>query len=119
MDANERREAIIRILYARGHESLANLAKRFNVSYSTIRRDIDILTFIIPIRVEKGRYSGGVFIEKYREGESKITSEDELILLCKIHSKVIENKNIELNNLEINILNSIISKYMSRKLQKG
>lgn len=119
MDANERREAIIRILYARGHESLANLAKRFNVSYSTIRRDIDILTFIIPIRVEKGRYSGGVFIDKYCEGESKITSEDELILLCKIHSKVIENKNIVLNDLEINTLNSIISKYMSRKLQKG
>ena len=51
MGTSERREAILHLLYRRKHETIENLAHEFGVSYSTIRRDIDVLSLRAPIEM--------------------------------------------------------------------
>lgn len=115
--AEQRRDAILITLYRRQHETIANLAFEFGVSYSTIRRDIDILSFDAPLVMKSGRYSGGVYIADFDRKDCPVTAEDELLVLHKL-SVMAKNESVcLLSDKETKALNSIIAKYMSRQKQ--
>jgi len=60
MTPTERRQKLLEVLCLRRHDTCDNLAFEFNVSDSTIRRDIRVLTCAYPIETVRGRHGGGV-----------------------------------------------------------
>ena len=60
--AIERRQRIVEILNMRRSEQLENLANELNVSKSTIRRDIEVLSCSYPIDTKKGT-GGCVYVQ--------------------------------------------------------
>ena len=62
-NASQRRDEILDILYARGHETIANLAREFGVSTRTIKTDVKhLIDEGHPIDQRSGRYGGGLYI---------------------------------------------------------
>lgn len=62
MGASERRRQILQILSRRRHETVENIAREFDVSERTIRRDIEVLSTEEPIYTRTGKYGGGVYV---------------------------------------------------------
>lgn len=84
MGTAERRNAILRTLCRRRHETIGNLAAEFEVSERTIRRDIEVLSYTEPVYTQSGRHAGGVYVvEGYQIGRIYM-SEDEIAVLKKI-----------------------------------
>ena len=80
MTSNERRNALLEILYMRRFETLENLAFEFGVSKRTIRYDIEILSLTYPIYTVQGN-GGGIHVdEKYRLGKSYLKDEQKELL---------------------------------------
>ncbi len=65
MNKYERHRQIIRLVRARGSDTIKNLAMEFEVSERTISRDIEELSLTKPIYTKSGRYGGGVYILPY------------------------------------------------------
>ena len=63
MSAVERRSQIINILRDRHSTSARELASMLDVSMRTIRNDVQVLTYIYPIRAQLGG-GGGIFLEE-------------------------------------------------------
>lgn len=59
--ANERRQEIIEILSDRRFEKIENLMSEFDVSRSTIKRDIEVLSLSYPIYSVSGN-GGGICV---------------------------------------------------------
>lgn len=72
MNKYERQRQIIRLVRARGSDTIKNLAMEFEVSERTISRDIEELSLTRPIYTKSGRYGGGVYILPYTEDYKKI-----------------------------------------------
>lgn len=62
LNAADRRDNIMRILFRRGFETVPNLANELHVSERTILRDISLLILTEPIDTKTGRYGGGVYV---------------------------------------------------------
>lgn len=62
LSALERRQEILEALNLRRFETIDRLASEFQVSRSTIRRDIETLSLSFPIYTKKGLH-GGVLID--------------------------------------------------------
>lgn len=62
MNRTERRQTLIYVLCLRRHDKICNLAREFGVSERTIRYDIEALSCEYPVKMECGRYNGGVWI---------------------------------------------------------
>ena len=60
--AIERRQRIVEILNMRRSEQLENLANELNVSKSTIRRDIEVLSCSYPLNTKQGN-GGCIYVE--------------------------------------------------------
>ena len=60
MNHVERRQQILQVLYRQRSETVANLARMFNVSVRTIKYDIEELTLSHPLETVRGRYGGGI-----------------------------------------------------------
>ena len=76
---------------------MANLSQEFGVSIRTIKRDIDELTFLMPIYIKRGKYDGGIYvIEDYTMDRMYMTAE-QINLLIKVKKlvsdKLSENEN--------------------------
>lgn len=56
MDARERRKAIWRSLCCTKYDTVANLAKKFDVSIRTIYYDVQALSLSYPIEAVRGRH---------------------------------------------------------------
>ena len=81
MTTNERREKIMRILYAKGHCTTSELAENFGVSERTVRRDIGLLSLSKPIYTKSGKNGGGIYIvEGYRIDRNYFSTEEENLL---------------------------------------
>ena len=117
MGTTERRNEIVKILCRRRYETIGNLANEFNVSYRTIRRDIDALSSYVPIYTQSGRYCGGVYMVDGYSMDNVYMNDDELGVLRKIFDMATENRNL-LNHIEMDTLDSIIHKYSVPKKQK-
>ena len=110
MGTTERRNEIIKILCRRRYETIGNLANEFNVSYRTLRRDIEALSSYIPIYTQNGRYGGGVYMVEGYSMDNIYMNEDELILLNKIFS-ILSTPETFLCEHELDKLQKIIMKY--------
>ncbi len=110
MGTTERRNEIIKILCRRRYETIGNLANEFNVSYRTLRRDIEALSSYIPIYTQNGRYGGGVYMVEGYSMDNIYMNEDELILLNKIFT-ILSTSETFLCEHELDKLQKIIKKY--------
>ena len=84
MGTTERRNAILKTLCRRRHETIRNLATEFEVSERTIRRDIEALSYTEPIYTQTGRHGGGVYIMEGYYMDRMYMSEDEIAVLQKV-----------------------------------
>lgn len=115
--ALERRLAIYNVLLLRGkitHEELiAELKPEFNVSLSTIRRDIDYLCLEHDVTVMRGR-NGGVILKQSVQYEWKVSAAS---TLQSILDRLTDEKEIQLisNILELNIQDNLLVKKSSHR----
>lgn len=80
-NATERRQFILEILSDRRFETIDNLANEYNVSRSTIKRDIEIISLSAPIYTSKGT-GGGVYVaDGYYISKRYLRPEQEALLL--------------------------------------
>lgn len=84
MNVAERRAQIMKLLYRRKHETVANMAYEFGVSERTILRDVEALSLTEPIYTQAGRYGGGVYIMDGYSPSAFYFKADELELLNKL-----------------------------------
>lgn len=78
--AAERRMAILEALSDRRRDTLDNLAFEFNVSKSTIRRDLTVLSLSYPILAAQGN-GGGVYVaDGYYLGRKYLKTKQEALL---------------------------------------
>ena len=81
MKASDRREAILRIMCKRRHETVSNLAFEFDVCARTILRDVHELSLSYPIYTVCGKSYGGVYVEEdYYLGKQYLTPQQEAVL---------------------------------------
>lgn len=90
------------------NSKISNLANEFNVSYRTIRRDIEILSLHIPIYTQRGKFGGIYLLDDYHPNNTYMRK-TEINLLQKIVN-MDSLKNI-LSKDEAKICISIINKY--------
>ena len=80
MTANDRRMQILEVLCERRHESVGNLAFECGVANSTIRNDIQILSWSYPIYTTQGNGGGVHVVDGYRIGKQYLTKEQKDLL---------------------------------------
>ena len=111
MGASDRREAIMRILYRRGNETIANLANEFGVSERTIRRDIIELSINYPIFTVRGRYYGGIHIVDGSSGRQRIFVGRNLETITAVLDYISDNPIDGVGDDDIKALRQLIEKY--------
>ena len=111
METSERRKAIMKLLCRRRHETIKNLAREFDVSTRTIRRDIDVLSISEPIYTQAGRYGGGVYVMDGYHMDSMYFRDSEAKVLNKILTYVENQKRIVLSCAEMTVLKQMIVDY--------
>ena len=111
MGTAERRNAILRALCRRRHETISNLAFEFGVSERTIRRDIEILSLTEPIYTQTGRYAGGIYIVDNYKMDQMYMEEDELSVLKKVLGFAEYRQKCILTDKEISIFRGIVKNY--------
>ena len=81
MSSTARRQAILELLCERRQEKLETLAFEFNVSRSTIYRDVLELSLSYPIYTIAGSHDGGVFVaDDYYLGKQYLSTEQQALL---------------------------------------
>ena len=118
MNTHERRQKILKILCARKHEKICNLASELGVSERTISRDIVALSLEAPIYTIPGRYYSGVYIDKSFSLNKLYLKDDEQILIKKIITETETKKFCQLTESELTKLKAIISNYSKPKAPK-
>lgn len=103
MSPNARRRAIYEALCARRQDTMDNLAKEFNVSEKTIRRDIAELTLTHPIETVRGRHGGGVKVSEWYQPIRTTLCPEQMALLKKLAPS--------LSEADLATMNSIISQF--------
>lgn len=106
----ERRNAILKVLCRRRHETIGNLACEFGVSERTIRRDIDALSQTEPIYTQTGRYAGGVYVIDGYSIDRMYMTDPETQVLNKVLDLAQKQENF-MSDKELIILKNIISTY--------
>ncbi len=107
----ERRNAILKVLCRRRHETIGNLASEFGVSERTIRRDIEVLSYSEPIYTQAGRYAGGVYVVDGYTIDRVYMSSEEIRILNKLYECANQKRACELEQEELNTLKSMIRVY--------
>ncbi|MBR5222909.1 MAG: HTH domain-containing protein [Clostridia bacterium] len=107
MGTAERRLEIMKLLCKHRYETMANLAQEFGVSIRTIKRDIDELTFLMPLYVKGGRYGGGIYVSEDYTMDRIYMKEEEINLLVKVRELVSD----KLSENENNLFECIIKSY--------
>ena len=110
MGTAERRLEIMKLLCKRRYETMSNLSDEFGVSIRTIQRDIDELTFLMPLYVKSGRYGGGVYVDKDYTMDKMYMTTDEINLLIKVQ-KMTSDK---LSKSENTLFDQIIKTYSKK-----
>ena len=118
MGTAERRNAILRALCRRRHETISNLAFEFGVSERTIRRDIEILSLTEPIYTQTGRYAGGIYIVDNYKMDQMYMEEDELAVLKKVLGFAEYQQKCILTDKEISIFRGIVKNYSKPQMRE-
>jgi len=108
MSPTERRQELLEVLYRRRHDTYDNLARDFNVSKMTIRRDVAILMCSYPIETVHGGRHGCVrvmdgFYFKLRSQGRKCLTSKQIALLRKLSG--------QLEGEDLDTLNSILLQF--------
>lgn len=108
MGPAERRQELLEVLCRRRHDTYDNLARDFNVSKMTIRRDVAVLTCSYPIETVCGRYGGGVrvadgFYLNRRSYDRKTLTHRQAELLRKLRDQLVGE--------DLDTLNSILLQF--------
>ncbi len=111
MGTAERRTAIMRLLSRRRHETIANMAREFDVSERTIRRDIEILSMTEPIYTQAGKYQGGVYVLDHYYADRTFLEDSEIHVLQKIYDTLKNNDPGKDSEIYITQLSAMINKY--------
>ena len=107
MKATERRQAILEALCERRHDKIENLMFEFNVSRSTMLRDILELSLTYPIYTVAGKYYSGVFVaDDYYLGKQYLSPEQQ---------KLLEQLSTNCDKKQQEILKNIIRKFGRQK----
>lgn len=105
MTRTERRDEILRVIYTRRRESIANLAVEFGVSVRTIKYDIEALMCLHPIETVRDRYGGCVkVLDWFFPTKTRLCAER--IALLK---RIAEGSSTD----DLIVLNSILSQFAS------
>ena len=88
MGPNERRKAIWRSLCCTKYDTVANLAKKFDVSVRTIYYDVQVLSLAYPLEAIRGRYGGGIKIPEWYNPNANVYSPAQLALLIKVRASL-------------------------------
>ena len=80
MTADERRDALLEIIFARRYETIENLAFEFAVCRRTIERDVLHLSLRFPIYTTKGIGGGVRVMEDYKRDGKYLSTEQEDLL---------------------------------------
>ena len=118
MGTAERRNAILRALCRRRHETISNLAFEFGVSERTIRRDIEMLSLTEPIYTQTGRYAGGIYIVDNYKMDQMYMEEDELSVLKKVLGFAEYSQKCILTDKEISIFRGIVKNYSKPQMRE-
>ena len=84
--------AIYQALCTRRQDTVGNLAREFDVSEKTIRRDIEVLACSYPIETVRGRYGGGVKVEEWYYPHKSILSQEQQTVLTQLLDKADESQ---------------------------
>ena len=114
MGTAERRLEMMRLLCVRRRATMKELAAEFGVSLRTIQRDIEELTFLIPIETKQGRYGGGIELMEGYSFDRQYMSGEEINLLCKVKKIASEGSRLILQKEEMSILDKIINSYQKK-----
>ncbi len=106
MGTAERRLKIMKLLCKRRYETMSNLAEEFGVSIRTIKRDIDELTFLMPLYAKSGRYGGGVYVKEDYTLDRMYMTTQEIELLIKVKKMTEDRLSTKENKLFENIIES-------------
>ncbi|GHU98002.1 hypothetical protein FACS1894211_00990 [Clostridia bacterium] len=93
-DTFERRQEILSVMYVRRHDTVENLAFRFNVSERTIRRDIEALSVSHPLYTAQGNGGGIHMVEGTMAGRKYLTDEQAALLYKLSDGLSAENRKI-------------------------
>lgn len=108
MGTAERRNAIMKALCRRRHDTIQNLASEFGVSERTVRRDIEVLSYTEPIYTQTGRHCGGVYVVDGYFVDRMYMTEAETEVLHKLYDT---SHNGTLTAHERSLLKHIITHY--------
>ena len=109
----------INVKCRRRHETVGNLAREFEVSPRTIRRDISAISLTEPIYTQSGRYHGGVYVLGDYAVDKFYLRNAEVDVLQKVFYSLQENKKCQLTPEERNILSRMVSEYRKPFLKAG
>lgn len=106
---------MMRFLCQVRHATMTELAGEFGVSVRTIKRDIDELGYLIPIKTKMGRYEGGVYvIDNYKWDKAYMSVED-IALLVRIKTIGTDRKRLVLEDEDLQRLERLIVTYSMPK----
>ena len=114
----ERRNRILVVLCERRNEKINNLAKEFNVSERTIRRDIEIISLSAPIYTETGIYGGVRVMDGYYLNRTYLSKTQEELLKLLLES-YIGGKSIYITEKDATEINNLIKRFSKPKKHKG
>lgn len=103
MNPAERRQKLLEVLCHRRHDTYDNLAREFNVSKMTIRRDIAELMCSYPVETVRGGHHGGVRVaDGYYLRRKKLTPKQ---------SDLLRRLSSRLEGDDLDTLNSILFQF--------
>lgn len=111
METSKRRNAIMKLLCRRRHETIENLAIEFDVSERTIRRDIEFLSLYEPIYTQTGRYGGGVYVTENYRIDRMYFQKRESDVLTKLLTCAEHKRPCLLSSEELSIFKKLITDY--------
>ena len=107
MNAWERRMEILQCLCIRRHDTVDRLAREFGVSNSTLRNDIQVLSYKYPLYTTRGRAGGVHVVDGYHLGIKYLTDEQ---------AEVLERLPKQLNNEEMKIIREILKTFKNPQM---
>lgn len=110
MGTAERRHEMLLLLCRKRHETVSELASLFGVSRRTVMRDIEALSFSVPLYTKKGRFGGGVYLVEGYSMDRMYMKPDELALLRRLLFAA-QNPKETLSEKEVRQLSELIAGY--------
>ena len=90
--ATERRQLILDVMNIRRRDTIVNLATEFNVSISTMMRDIKLLSCFVPIYTVQGKGGGVFMVSGYYTSHNYLTAEQEKAIIEVINGSEPNNE---------------------------